>query len=118
MTSHKGSIVAARLPFACRSALCKAFCEMLTSRYLPQVALLQKENKSVSNHLKAAQSARAAAQRAASQLREENTALAESQDKATVRPVWRIGNQFGDEGRAKRRLVETVTVWQCCCVSL
>ena len=49
-----------------------------------QVAMLQKENKSVSNHLKAAQSARAAAQRAASQLREENTALAGSQDQATV----------------------------------
>ena len=52
---------------------------------LLQVALLQKENKSINGHLKAAQSARAAAQRAASQLKQENAALAQSQHTAVVR---------------------------------
>ena len=50
-----------------------------------QVALLAKENKKISGHLKAAQSARAAAQRAASQLKQENAALTESRDTAAVR---------------------------------
>jgi len=69
------------------------------------VALLQKENKSVSNHLKAAQSARAAAQRAASQLREENTALAESQQTATVRLcMCAVSKHLDNEGSALRRL--------------
>lgn len=55
-------------------------------RVLPlQVALLQKENKSVNGHLKAAQSARAAAQRAASQLQQEIADLAHAQGPAAVR---------------------------------
>ena len=48
------------------------------------MASLEKENKKVSAHLKAAQSARAAAQRAASQLKQENAALAEARDTGAV----------------------------------
>ena len=100
-----------------RSAHLNAPCEITRMSCL-QVALLQKENKSVSGHLKAAQSARAAAQRAASQLREENTALAEGRDRATVRLHARSADTWAPQavqraGGQNRDLMARLCAWPC-----